>query len=120
MIDRFSIGISAGQLAERFGVEAPERFQSRYNVSPSQLVPVITHEDPKGFSFFYWGQPPGWTKNKSLAERIINVRAEQIGEKPTIKKKFGSTSLPRAGRWILFVEKIWEEVVDTVAVCVER
>jgi putative SOS response-associated peptidase YedK len=86
MIERFSIGVSSVQLAERFGVEASGAFQSRYNVSPSQLVPVITHEDPKGFSFFYWGQPPGWTKNKSLAERIINVRAEQIGEKPTFKK----------------------------------
>jgi putative SOS response-associated peptidase YedK len=59
---------------------------ARYNVAPSQLVPVITHHAPQGFSFFYWGQPPGWSKNKTLAERIINVRAESIGEKPTFRK----------------------------------
>src|SRR5438105_3104130 len=86
MVERFSIGVSAAQLGERFEVEMPQMFQSRYNVAPSQLIPVITHEDPMGFSFFYWGQPPGWSKNKTLAERIINVRMEQINEKPAIKK----------------------------------
>ena len=72
MVERFSIGVSAAQLGERFEVEMPQMFQSRYNVAPSQLIPVITHEDPMGFSFFYWGQPPGWSKNKTLAERWIS------------------------------------------------
>jgi putative SOS response-associated peptidase YedK len=86
MIERFSIGVSAKQLASRFGVEEPTSFQSRYNVAPSQLVPLITQDEPRGFSFFYWGQPPGWSKNKTLAEKIINVRVEQITERPTLKK----------------------------------
>lgn len=86
MIERFSIGVSAKQLSTRFEVEEPTSFQSRYNVAPSQLVPVITQGEPRGFSFFYWGQPPGWTKNRTLAEKIINVRSEQINERPTLKK----------------------------------
>lgn len=86
MIERFSIGVSAKQLSARFEVEEPNAYQSRYNVAPSQLVPVITLGEPRGFSFFYWGQPPGWSKNKSLAEKIINVRAEQIAERPTLRK----------------------------------
>jgi putative SOS response-associated peptidase YedK len=86
MIERFSIGVSAKQLALRFEVEEPASYQSRYNVAPSQLVPVITQGEPRGFSFFYWGQPPGWTKNKTLAEKIINVRTEQIADRPTLKK----------------------------------
>ncbi len=90
MIERYSIGVSASQLATRFGVEEHAAHQARYNISPSQLVPVITQEEPRGFSHFYWGQPPGWTKNKTLAERIINVRAEQIAEKPVLKKNMAS------------------------------
>lgn len=86
MIERFSIGVTARQLAERFEAEEPAAFLARYNVAPSQLVPVITHSAPQGFSFFYWGQPPGWSKNKTLAERIINARAELIVEKPTFRK----------------------------------
>jgi putative SOS response-associated peptidase YedK len=86
MIERFSIGVSAKQLAARYQVEEPQSFLARYNVAPSQLVPLITQGGVRGFSFFYWGQPPGWTKNKTLAEKIINVRAEQITERPTLKK----------------------------------
>lgn len=86
MIERFSIGVSAKQLAARYQVEEPVSFQSRYNVAPSQLVPLMTQGELRGFSFFYWGQPPGWTKNKTLAEKIINVRLEQIAERPTLRR----------------------------------
>ena len=86
MIERYSIGATSKQLAERFEVEELTSYQARYNAAPSQLLPVITQETPRGFSYFYWGQPPGWTKNKALAEKIINVRAEQILEKPVLKK----------------------------------
>jgi putative SOS response-associated peptidase YedK len=86
MIERYSIGATAKQLAERYEVEEPTGFTSRYNAAPSQLLPVITQGVPRGFSFFYWGQPPGWSKNKTLAERIINIRKEQIDEKPVLKK----------------------------------
>jgi putative SOS response-associated peptidase YedK len=86
MIERYSIGVTSKQLAQRFEIDEPTGHQARYNAAPSQLLPIITHETPQGFSFFYWGQPPGWTKNKTLAEKIINVHAEQILEKPVLKK----------------------------------
>ena len=86
MIERYSIGTSATQLALRFEVEEPSAFQARYNAAPAQLLPVIIPGTPRGFSFFYWGQPPGWTKNKTLAEKIINVRVEQIMERPVLKR----------------------------------
>ncbi len=135
MIERFSVGVTARQLAERFEADEPTAFLARYNVAPSQLVPVLTHNAPQGFSFFYWGQPPGWSKNKALAERIINVRAELIGEKPTFRKnlvqsrclvpsdgfyswkKFGKKSLipwrfvPR-DKAIYSMPAIWEEYDD--------
>ena len=91
MIERFSIGVSAKQLATRYQVEEPPSYQSRYNVAPSQLLPLITQGDLRGFSFFYWGQPPGWTKNKTLAEKIINVRVEQITERPILKKNLSTS-----------------------------
>ncbi len=86
MIERYSIHASASQLADRFQVEEPTAFKVRYNAAPSQLLPVITHDSPEGFAYFYWGIAPQWTKNKTLAERIINTRAELIQEKPVVKK----------------------------------
>jgi putative SOS response-associated peptidase YedK len=87
MIDRFSVGVPASLLANRFSAEGADAFQPKYNGAPSQLFPVITNDGPKGFSYFYWGMPPSWSKNKSFAERIINLRIEQLTEKPAAKKK---------------------------------
>jgi putative SOS response-associated peptidase YedK len=86
MIDRFSIGAPASVLAERFRAEEPTAHIAKYNGAPSQLFPVITSESPQGFSYFYWGMAPAWTKNKTLAERIINTQAELFAEKATLKK----------------------------------
>jgi putative SOS response-associated peptidase YedK len=85
MIERFSIGVSAGALATHYQTEEPT-FLAKYNGAPAQLFPVLTSESPQGFSYFYWGIAPQWAKNKSIAERLINVRAEQINEKPVLAK----------------------------------
>ena len=68
-------------------MEEPIAYIPKYNGAPAQLFPVITSESPQGFSYFYWGIAPAWAKNKSIAERIINLRVEQINEKPILKKK---------------------------------
>ncbi len=86
MIERYSIHASAKQIAARFQIEEPEAYKPRYNAAPAQLLPVITHESPQGFSYFYWGTAPQWSKNKTIAERIINTRGELIKEKPVLKK----------------------------------
>ncbi len=86
MIDRYSIHTPSAKLIERFALEDTTGYKARYNAAPGCLLPVITHQSPQGFSFFYWGSPPQFIKNKSAAERIINVRAEAIQEKPVLKK----------------------------------
>jgi len=86
MIERYSIHAAAWQLATRFQIEEPEAYKPRYNAAPSQLLPVITHAGSKGFSYFYWGAAPQWSKNKTFAERIINTRGELITDKPVLKK----------------------------------
>jgi putative SOS response-associated peptidase YedK len=85
MVERFSVGVTASALAKRYQAEEPQ-FLPRYNGAPTQLYPVITTNAPKGFSFFYWGVAPQWAKNKSIAERLINTRVEQLAERPVLKK----------------------------------
>jgi putative SOS response-associated peptidase YedK len=85
MIERYSITASAQQLTERFSVEIPEIYKQRYNAAPAQLLPVILLNS-RGLSFFYWGESPQWAKNKSFSEKWINVRAEQINDKPVLQK----------------------------------
>lgn len=136
MIDRFTITASAAKIAERFSVEVPEFYKPKYNAAPTQLISVITSSAPQGISSFYWGTSPEWSKNKTLSEKIINIRAELILEKPAIKRSMmrtrcivpadGFYAWKRAGKKSLipyrFVSKreelfsfaaIWEEFEDT-------
>lgn len=136
MIDRYTITASPEIIADRFSVEVPAFYKARYNAAPTHLLPVITSAAPQGLSNFYWGTSPEWSKNKTLSEKIINVRAEIIHEKPAIKRAMLKTrcivpadsfyAWKRAGKKSLipyrFVFKdesifsfagIWEEFEDT-------
>ena len=86
MIDRYSITVTAAQISERFSVDVPEFYREHYNASPTQLLPIITSASPAGVSVFYWGTAPAWAKNKTVSEKLINLRAEHFPEKPTLKK----------------------------------
>lgn len=91
MIDRYSISCPADILSERFSVDVPDFYKPKYNAAPTQLLPVITNSSPKGVSLFYWGTSPEWSKNKMLSEKIVNVRAENLEEKPALKKAVRKT-----------------------------
>lgn len=86
MIERYAIHSSIQHLVTRFGIEESPGYKPSYNAAPGKLLPVITHQSPQGFSFFYWGTAPKWIKNKPLAERIINTHVEWIQEKPLLRK----------------------------------
>lgn len=87
MFDRYSIAASAQQLIDHFSVDVPAHYKKYYNAGPTHLLPIITHHHPEGLSFFYWGAIPQWIKNKNISEKLINVRAETIKDKPVLKKK---------------------------------
>jgi putative SOS response-associated peptidase YedK len=86
MVDRYSLTASAKTLADRFVVEVPEFYKPRFNIAPAQLLPVITSSGRQGLSWFYWGRPPQYARNKNLSEKIINLSVETLKEKPVLKK----------------------------------
>jgi len=86
MIDRYSLTAAAGKVGTFFSVDPHGLERPRYNAAPAQLLPVIT-SGSSGLSHFYWGTAPEWSKNKPIGEKIINVRLEQIGERPTLRKQ---------------------------------
>lgn len=88
MCGRYSLNKSKIELEERFQAEMLPDFKPRYNIAPTQLVPVITSQSPKGFSFFYWGITPDFGQNKPVAQKLINARAESVSEKISFKSSF--------------------------------
>jgi putative SOS response-associated peptidase YedK len=86
MPDRYSICSSREVLEQRFKVEVTDRYIPRYNAAPTQILPVITLENPDGFSFFYWGLHPSWSKNRSISKKLINSESELLLEKASLRK----------------------------------
>lgn len=88
MCGRYSLSKSKIELEERFQAEMLTDFKPRYNIAPTQLVPVITSQSPKGFSFFYWGITPEFGRNKPVSQKLINAKAESVHQKITFKSSF--------------------------------
>lgn len=86
MIDRYSLTASREVIRERFSVDVPDFYHPKFNAAPTQLLSVITSASPHGVSLFYWGTSPEWSKGKVPSEKMINVRAESLEEKPALKR----------------------------------
>lgn len=84
MGDRYTITALASTLAQRFGIEVPSGYKPRFNAAPTQLLPIIT-QGTSGLSFFYWGQIPDWSKNKTLSTKLLFAEKEQIEDKTSLK-----------------------------------
>lgn len=111
MVDRYSLTPAASLLSERFSVEVPDHYKPRYNAAPTQLLPVIT-SGSSGISWFYWGRPPHFAKNKNLAEKIINLSSETLLERPVLKKMLMQTRciIPADGFYV------WKKVGKKTAI----
>lgn len=80
MGDRYTITAEAEVLSKRFDIDVTERYAPRYNAAPTQVLPVIT-QGSKGISFFYWGQIPERSKNKTISTKLILAEKETLTEK---------------------------------------
>ncbi|MEP1086558.1 MAG: SOS response-associated peptidase family protein, partial [Algoriphagus sp.] len=70
MCGRYSLSKSKEELEKRFEAEMLTDPKPRFNIAPTQLVPVITSQSPKGFSYFYWGITPDFGKNRPVAQKL--------------------------------------------------
>lgn len=85
MIERYTITATREQLQKRFGVDVSDAYKPFYNAAPTHLLPVVL-QGSAGISFFYWGTPPGWAKNKNVSEKLINIRGESFSDRPAMRK----------------------------------
>lgn len=84
--------LSSGEgLANWFGFEGGPRLSPRYNIAPSQEVPIVrTTEagDRRECVLVRWGLVPSWAKEANFNATTINARAESLAEKPTFRASF--------------------------------
>ena len=86
MCGRFSISKEKDEIEDRFEIHIdPAMFTKNYNAAPSQILPVITNEDPEQASFHKWGLIPKWAKDETIGNKLINARGETLTEKPSFR-----------------------------------
>jgi len=87
MCGRFALS-DTQQLSLRFEVEPGDEraLTPRYNVAPSQLIPVIV-EQPEGreLRMMRWGFRPAWKRDARSTPEPINARAESLLDRPMFR-----------------------------------
>mgnify|MGYP002685373903 CR=1 FL=1 len=53
MCGRFALVVSRDELEKIFGLRMDEEFNPRYNIAPSQIVPVITYLEKDQKKYFH-------------------------------------------------------------------
>ena len=86
MCGRFVITSPPAALRQIFGYIEQPNFPPRYNIAPTQPVPVVILENGgRHFRLMRWGLIPSWVKDPRKFTLLINARSETVLEKPAFK-----------------------------------
>ena len=86
MCGRFVITSAPAALRQLFGYVEQPNFPPRYNVAPTQPIPVVIVENgARHFHLMRWGLLPAWVKEPRGFTLLINARSETVLEKPAFK-----------------------------------
>lgn len=88
MCGRFTITSPPEALRALFGYEEHPNFPPRYNIAPTQPIPIVRLMNAKrSFQLVRWGLVPSWSKEMPKSV-LINARAETIDDKPSFRGGF--------------------------------
>ncbi len=83
---RYAFSVTDSKLiAERFGLTDVPDLQPRYNIAPTQAVPVVFNDSPDALTYAKWGMPANWS---GARHPLFNARAESVDLKPSFRKDF--------------------------------
>ena len=70
-----------------FGFENLPNLPPRYNIAPTQQVAVVRSGEggARDLAMMRWGLIPHWSRDASMAAKMINARAETLTEKPSFR-----------------------------------
>jgi putative SOS response-associated peptidase YedK len=82
--------VDASVLASLFALEPQFELSPRYNIAPSQPVPIVrrSRRGAREWATVRWGLIPSWAKDAKIGNRLINARAETAADKPSFRSAF--------------------------------
>ena len=137
MCGRFTLTAPRADIARFLAAELPEGEEPapRWNIAPTQDVLAAVQDGPaRRLQDLHWGLVASWAKDRSMAGRMINARAETVAAKPAFRAAFrarrclvpmsgfyewkreGGLKLPfhfcRSGGGLLAAAGLWESWTD--------
>ena len=86
MCGRYTITSSPEVLRAVFGYSEQPNFPPRYNIAPTQPVPIVRLEEgARHFALVRWGLIPSWVKDPNNFALLINARGESVTDKPAFR-----------------------------------
>jgi putative SOS response-associated peptidase YedK len=86
MCGRYLITSAPEALRALFGYAERPNFPARYNVAPTQPIPIVRLvEGKREFALVRWGLLPSWVKDPNAFSLIINARGESVCDKPAFR-----------------------------------
>ena len=92
MCGRYTLSAGHEALARACLAEFAEELQAswiaRYNIAPGTGIVAILEDRDRGgrkADILHWGLVPHWAKDPNIGYKMINARAETIGEKPAYR-----------------------------------
>ncbi len=71
--------------------EAQVQLPLRFNIAPTQMVAAVRidpDDSTRQLAQLRWGLIPAWAKDRKIASRMINARAETVADKPSFRAAF--------------------------------
>ncbi len=86
MCGRYVIISTPEAIRKLFGYGEQPNFPPRYNVAPTQPIPIVRLDEGKrAFALMRWGLLPSWVKDPKTFPLLINARGESVLEKPAFR-----------------------------------
>ncbi len=89
MCGRFTLTLDPGELQELLDLGPFVHIvQPRYNIAPSQPIPIVKDAESRAVALYRWGLVPFWADDPDIGNRMINARSETVSEKPSFRAAF--------------------------------
>lgn len=91
MCGRYRLSRRKELIEEYFETANEVDWEPRYNIAPSQSVPIIRQDRAKPerrLALARWGLIPYWAKDANLGNRLINARSETVTGKTAFSEAF--------------------------------
>src|SRR3954469_18572632 len=86
MCGRYAITTAPEAIRQLFAYLEQPNFPPRYNVAPTQPVPIVRMADGKRqLALVRWGLIPAWVKDPRPFSLVINARGESALDKPAFR-----------------------------------